>query len=128
MSFEDDFTRQLIYSLERTLNEIFEPILDQCERDCSNFVYVDGEEGDFGVTRYLLNGEVVFIELNLAGDRYDYYYSEYAVKNLIQPKFNFQIDLGYMTMIDCSPDNCVAKFMVEPHLFTGAKLPVERKC
>lgn len=107
----DAFSDNIVNAINGSILELFKHIEEDIEIDDDNFVCIDGEEGDYGVTRYIYKGECVMVEFNLGGDSIDYQYTKYAVDNIIQPKFNFKIDIRYLE--DSSPDNCVAHFMVK---------------
>lgn len=107
----DSFSEQIINSIHGTVLELFHDIDEDMEYDRENFEYVDGEEGDYGIVRYLHKNECVMVEFNLAGDWIEYQYTKYAVDNIIQPKFNFKLDIPYLE--DSSQENCVAHLMVK---------------
>jgi len=59
--------------------------------DSSDFVVVDGEEGDYGTTKYFIGDDLVAVKTDYGGDSYDYEYTEFGksfMLNLIKCKLD----------------------------------------
>lgn len=68
------------------------------ETDHSDFVNVDGEEGDYGVIRYLYNGKCFMVNFNFAGDWEENILTEYGIDLVVRPIFNPSIKLDIKTI------------------------------
>lgn len=62
------FNEFLYTILVPKIEDKFEEYLDTLQRDYSEWVYVDGEEGDFGVVKYYDNGVLICSKLSNGGD------------------------------------------------------------
>lgn len=102
------FTQEISWSVQRIIDEKFQKLLENYTRDDKFFVSVDGEEGDYGVTRYLLEGECILVEFNHAGDDIEYIHTKYGYEKFIRPMFNFELDIEYL--IDASQENCLSHY------------------
>jgi hypothetical protein len=49
----DDFIRCFKYDIENDLESHFDELFNRCTADDSEYCVVDGEEGDFGIIRYM---------------------------------------------------------------------------
>lgn len=62
--------------------------------DSSDFVSVDGEEGDYGITRYLHDGKCFLVNFNFAGDWEENIITPYGIDLVIRAIFNESFQLG----------------------------------
>lgn len=63
--------------------------------DASDFVCVDGEEGDYGITRYLHDSKCFLVNFNFAGDWEESTLTPYGIELIVSPMFkeSFQLDI-----------------------------------
>lgn len=63
--------------------------------DASDFECVDGEEGDYGITRYLHDGKCFLVNFNFAGDWEESILTPYGIELIVSPIFkeSFQLDI-----------------------------------
>ena len=66
--------------------------------DTSEYVCVDGEEGDYGITRYLHEGKCFLVNFNFAGDWEENIITPYGIDLLIRPIFNESVELDIETI------------------------------
>lgn len=104
----DDFIRCFKYDIENDLESHFDELFNRCTADDSEYCVVDGEEGDFGIIRYMLDGECIMVYFNHAGDDECRIITQYALDKYIRPLFNFEINVH--CLIDSSIENCIAHF------------------
>lgn len=75
--FED-----LIQLARQSWEVLIDKFVSTLQRDSEFYAFVDGEEGDFGLTRFHDGLRTYFVWVNFGGDRYDFYATEYGKQEL----------------------------------------------
>lgn len=73
--------KDYLYSITTSFETeaIFDKLEDSLVADHSKWVYVDGEEGDYGIVTYTLNGELVCTHHIHGGDCENYVFTRFGV-------------------------------------------------
>lgn len=82
------------------LNSHLDELLDSLEytTDTSDFICVDGEEGDYGITRYLHEGKCFLVNFNFAGDWEENILTSYGVELFVSSLFKVNVELEIPTI------------------------------
>lgn len=92
----DAINRSVSSAIESHLDTVLNSL--EYTTDTSEYVYVDGEEGDHGITRYLHEGKCFLVNFNFAGDWEENILTPYGIDLLIRPIFNESIELDIETI------------------------------